>query len=44
MHRPGANFQTDLRLFGSYAIPGIVVLVFLVRRMIRRLPAFLREE
>ena len=44
MHRPGANFQTDLRLFGRYAIPGIVVLVFLVRRMIRRLPASLREE
>jgi len=44
MHRPGADFQTDLRLFGGYAIPGIVVLVLLVRRMIRRLPAFLREE
>ena len=44
MHRPGADFQTDLRLFGSYAIPGIVVLVLLVRRMIRRLPAFLRKE
>lgn len=44
MHRPGADFQTDLRLFGSYAIPGIVVLVLLVHRMIRRLPAFLREE
>ena len=44
MHRPGANFQNDLRLFGSYAIPGIVVLVFLVRRSIRRLPDFLREQ
>lgn len=44
MHRPGADFQTDLRLFGSYALPGIVVLVLVVRRMIRRLPAFLREE
>jgi uncharacterized membrane protein len=44
MHRPGADFHTDLRRFGSYAIPGIVVLVLLVRRMIRRLPAFLRQE
>lgn len=44
MHRPSADFQTDLRLFGSYALPGIVVLVLVVRRMIRRLPAFLREE
>ncbi len=43
MHRPGADFQTDLRLFGSYAIPGIVVLVLLVRRGVRRLPAFLRQ-
>ncbi|MEY2565179.1 MAG: Endosomal/lysosomal potassium channel [Verrucomicrobiota bacterium] len=42
MHRPGANFQTDLRHFGSYAIPGIVVLVALIRRSIRRIPAFLR--
>lgn len=44
MHRPGADFQTDLRLYGSYAIPGIVVLVPLVRRGVRRLPAFLRQE
>lgn len=44
MHRPGADFQADLRLFGSYAIPGIVVLVLLVRRGVRRLPAFLRRE
>ncbi|MDP9004548.1 MAG: TMEM175 family protein [Verrucomicrobiota bacterium] len=42
MHRSGADFQTDLRHFGSYAIPGIVVLVALIRRSIRRLPAFLR--
>ena len=44
MHRPGADFHTDLRYFGSYAIPGIVVLVLLVRRSIRGLPAFLRQE
>jgi len=44
MHRPGADFQTDLRFFGSYAVPGIVLLVILVRRGVRRLPAFLRRE
>ena len=44
MHRPGADFQTDLRHFGSYAIPGIVVLVIVVRRSIRGLPLFLRRE
>jgi uncharacterized membrane protein len=44
MHRPGADFRTDLRHFGSYAIPGIVVVVILIRRSIRRLPAFLKEE
>jgi uncharacterized membrane protein len=42
LHRPGADFQADLKHFGSYAIPGIVVLVVVVRRSIRRLPAFLR--
>ena len=44
MHRPGADFQTDLRLFGSYAVPGIVVVAFLVRRGVRGLPAFLKQE
>jgi uncharacterized membrane protein len=44
MHRPGADFQGDLRLFGSYAVPGIVVVAFLVRRGVRRLPAFLKQE
>jgi hypothetical protein len=44
MHRPGADFQTDLRLFGSYAVPGIVMIAFLVRRVIRRLPGFLRRQ
>jgi uncharacterized membrane protein len=44
MHRPGADFQDDLRLFGRYAILGIVVLVLLVWRAVRRLPAFLRQE
>jgi hypothetical protein len=44
MHRGGADFQTDLRLFGGYAVPGIVVVAFLVRRGVRRLPAFLRQE
>jgi uncharacterized membrane protein len=43
MHRPGADFQRDLRLFGSSALPGIVVAVFLVRRGVRRLPAFLKQ-
>ena len=42
MHRPGADFQADLRHFGSYAIPGIVVVVILIRRSIRRLPTFLQ--
>ena len=44
MHRAGADFQTDLRRFGSYAVPGIVVAAFLVRRGVRRLPAFLKHE
>jgi uncharacterized membrane protein len=44
MHRPGADFETDLRLFGSYAVPGIVVIALLVRRGVRRLPGFLRQE
>ena len=44
MHRAGADFQTDLRRFGSYAVPGIVVVAFLVRRAVRRLPAFLKHE
>jgi uncharacterized membrane protein len=44
MHRPGADFQTDLRFFGTYAVPGIVVVALLVRRVIRQLPAFLRRQ
>jgi len=44
MHRPGADFQTDLRLFGTYAVPGIVAVAFLVPRVIRRLPGFLRRQ
>jgi uncharacterized membrane protein len=44
MHRPGADFQTDLRLFGSYAVPGIVVVALLVPRGVRRLPGFLRQD
>jgi uncharacterized membrane protein len=44
MHRAGANFQTDVKQFGSYAVPGIVVIGFLVRRAVRGLPAFLKEE
>lgn len=44
MHRAGADFQTDLKRFGSYAVPGIVVVAFLVRRAVRRLPAFLTQE
>ena len=42
MHRSGANFQSDWRLFGGYGIPGIIVIALVVRRAVRRLPAFLR--
>jgi uncharacterized membrane protein len=42
MHREGADFQSDMRLFGAYAFPAFVLLIFLIRRLIRRLPAFLR--
>jgi hypothetical protein len=42
LHRRGANFKSDLRLFGGYAIPGIIVIALLVGRAVRRLPAFLR--
>jgi uncharacterized membrane protein len=42
MHRQGANYQNDWRLFGGYGIPGIIVIAMLVRRAVRRLPAFLR--
>jgi uncharacterized membrane protein len=42
MHRPGANYQSDWKLFGGYGLPGIIVIAFLVRRAVRRLPAFLR--
>ena len=44
MYRSGADFPTDIRRFGSYAVPGIVVVAFLVRRIVRRLPRFLREQ
>jgi hypothetical protein len=30
MHRPEANFQSDVRLFGSYAVPAFAVLILLV--------------
>jgi hypothetical protein len=33
-----------VKQFGSYAVPGIVVIGFLVRRAVRGLPAFLKEE
>lgn len=33
-----------MRIFGSYAIPSIIVVAFLVRREVRRLPAFRRQE
>ena len=42
MHRRNANFQSDWRRFGGYGVPGIIVIAFLVRRAVRRLPAFLR--
>ena len=42
LHRRGANFKSDLRLFGGYAIPGIIVIALLVGRAVSRLPAFLR--
>ncbi len=41
LSRPGANFQAEMQRAG-YAIPGIVVIVLLVRVLVRRLPAFLR--
>ena len=44
MHRRGADFRTDLRVFGGYATPGIIVVALLVGRSVRRLPAFLRTE
>jgi uncharacterized membrane protein len=44
MHRPGADFQGDLRRFGSSAMLAIVVVMFLVRRGVRGLPAFLKQE
>jgi len=42
MHRRGADFQSDLKLFGGYRVPGIIAIAFLVRRAVRRLPVFLR--
>ncbi len=42
MHRPGADFQTDLRVFGGYGLPGIILISLLVSRAVRRLPGFLR--
>lgn len=44
MHRAGADFQNDLRGFGGYAVPGIVVIALFIPRLIRRLPAFLKQE
>ena len=42
MNRPGAEFQRDVRIFGSYAMPAILVVALIIRRGIRRLPGFLR--
>jgi len=42
MHREGADFRSDMRVFGGYALPAFVVLILLIRRSVRRLPAFLR--
>jgi uncharacterized membrane protein len=42
MDRRGADFQSAWRLFGGYGLPGIIVIALLVRRAVRRLPAFLR--
>ena len=42
LQRPDANFQSDVRAFGLYVAPLIVVIVFFVRRGIRQLPSFLR--
>jgi uncharacterized membrane protein len=44
MYRPGADFQAVVRFFGRSAVPGILLLILLVRRGVRRLPAFLREK
>ena len=43
LYRPGGNFQTDLQWFG-YAVFGMVAVAFLLRRAVRKLPAFLRER
>lgn len=43
MHRRGANFQTDLRWFGAYGVPGIIVVAFFLRRAVNKLPRFLRD-
>jgi uncharacterized membrane protein len=44
MNRPGASFQTDLKQFGGYAVPGIIVAALLARRMVRGLPSFLKQQ
>lgn len=41
LQRPGANLRADMHAFGLYGLPVIVVLS-IVARQIRRLPAFLR--
>ena len=42
MNRPGADFQQDVRLFGGSALPAIIIISLIIRRGVRRLPAFLR--
>ena len=42
MHRPGADFQSDVRLFFGVAVPGFIAIKLLLRRSLRQLPAFLR--
>lgn len=42
LQRPDANFGTDVRAFGLYVAPLIIVIVHFVRRAVRQLPSFLR--
>lgn len=42
VHQRPANFETDVRAFGRYVPPLLVVILVFVRRAIRQLPSFLR--
>ncbi|MGI8821513.1 MAG: TMEM175 family protein [Chthoniobacterales bacterium] len=44
LHRPGGDFQSDVKAFGEYLLPLIVLILVFVRRAIRQLPSFLRPS